>query len=146
MPSQRHPDTVFDLRTAGRVKQTNYPQPPARLWKSLKTGAGFSVAGTGIRRKIFLELALFPLEILGVARGFLLLGNIRPSLGIFGVDLEPLFEARLGIRLDGVGGTFRLAHTAIDALVRMDDQHVLALVKAIDGADLDAVGIFALDA
>jgi hypothetical protein len=28
----------------------------------------------------------------------------------------------------------------------MDDQHVLALVEAVHGADLDAVGIFALDA
>jgi hypothetical protein len=28
----------------------------------------------------------------------------------------------------------------------MDHQHVLALVKAIDGADLNAVGIFAFDA
>jgi hypothetical protein len=28
----------------------------------------------------------------------------------------------------------------------MDDQHVLALVKAIHGADFDAVGIFAFDA
>jgi hypothetical protein len=28
----------------------------------------------------------------------------------------------------------------------MDDQHVLALVEAVDGADLNAVGIFAFDA
>jgi hypothetical protein len=27
----------------------------------------------------------------------------------------------------------------------MDDQHVLALVKAVHGADFDAVGIFAFD-
>jgi hypothetical protein len=41
---------------------------------------------------------------------------------------------------------FGLAHAAIDAFVRMDDQHVLALVEAVHGAHLDAVGIFALDA
>jgi hypothetical protein len=28
----------------------------------------------------------------------------------------------------------------------MDDEHVLAFVKAVDGADLDAVGVFAGDA
>jgi hypothetical protein len=28
----------------------------------------------------------------------------------------------------------------------VDDQHVFALVEAIDGADLDAISIFALDA
>jgi hypothetical protein len=28
----------------------------------------------------------------------------------------------------------------------MDDQHVLALVEAVDGADFNAVGIFAFDA
>jgi hypothetical protein len=28
----------------------------------------------------------------------------------------------------------------------MDHQHVLALVEAIDGADLDAIGVLALDA
>jgi hypothetical protein len=27
----------------------------------------------------------------------------------------------------------------------MDDQHVLALVEAVDGADFNAVGIFAFD-
>jgi hypothetical protein len=37
-----------------------------------------SVPGSGARRKIFLELAFHTLEILGVTRGFLLLGNIRP--------------------------------------------------------------------
>jgi hypothetical protein len=28
----------------------------------------------------------------------------------------------------------------------MDDEHVLALVETIDGAHLDAIGVFALDA
>ena len=52
----------------------------------------------------------------------------------------------LGVGLDGVGGAFRLAHAAIDAFVRMDDQHVLALVEAVYRADLNAIGIFAFDA
>ena len=38
-----------------------------------------------------------------------------------------------------------LANTAVDTLVGMDDEHVLALVETIDGADLYTVGIFAVD-
>ena len=45
-----------------------------------------------------------------------------------------------------VSRTFRFAHSAIDALVRVDDEHVLAFVEAIDGTDLDAVHVFAFDA
>ena len=105
-----------------------------------------SVAGTWSRRKIFLEFAFNPLIILGVGRGFLLLGDVRPALGIFGIYLEPFFQSGLGVGLDGIGGTFRLAHTAVDAFVRMDDQHVVAFVETVHGADLDAIGIFAFDA
>ena len=33
---------------------------------------------------------------------------------------------------------------AIDALVRMDDEEVLALIEAVDRADLDAVHVLSL--
>src|SRR5438445_7925622 len=105
-----------------------------------------SVAGTGLLGKIFLELAFHAFEFLRVGRLVLLLGDVGPALGVFGVDLEPLLQARLGVRLDGVGGAFGFADAAVDALVGMNDQHVLALVEAVDGADLNAVGIFAFDA
>src|ERR1700723_2687219 len=155
------PGRGFVIEIMNRVKPTGYPRPLLGLWKrpicpmekaeqacgkGAKPTPQGSVASPSIGRKIFLELAFFALEILGVGRGFLLLGNIWPGFGIFAVHFKPLFEPRLGIRLDRVGGTFGLAHAAIDALVRMDDQHVLALVKAIDGADFNAVGIFAFDA
>src|SRR5450759_424835 len=105
-----------------------------------------SISGSGLRRKIFLEFAAHAVEILGVGRGFLFLGDVRPALGVLGIDLQPLLQAGLGVRLDGVGRAFRLAYPAIDAFVRMKHQHVLALVEAVHGADFDAVGIFALDA
>ena len=38
------------------------------------------------------------------------------------------------------------AQRAVDALVGIDDQHVRALAKAVDRADIDAVGVLALDA
>ena len=41
---------------------------------------------------------------------------------------------------------FRLADAAVDADLRIDDEHVLALVEAIDRADLHAVHEFAFDA
>src|SRR5271169_3370194 len=104
------------------------------------------ISGTGIWRKIFLKLAFHPFEILCVRRRFLLLGDIRPALGVFGIDLEPLLKPRLGVRLDRIGRAFRLADAAIDAFIRMDHQHIVALVETIDGAHLDAIGVFALDA
>ena len=52
----------------------------------------------------------------------------------------------LGVRKDRLRRTFRNANPTIDAFVRMDDQHVLALVEAIDGAHLDTIGVLALDA
>ena len=62
------------------------------------------------------------------------------------VDLQPVVEARLGVGLDGVHRAFRLANPAIDAFVGVNHQHIGALVEAVHGADLDAVGIFAFDA
>jgi hypothetical protein len=57
-----------------------------------------------------------------------------------------LLLPRLGVGLDGVDRAFRLAHPAVDALVRVNDEHILAFIEAIDRANLDAVGVFALDA
>src|SRR6201998_2015473 len=80
-------------------------------------------------------------------RGRRLFGrDIWPNLRIFGIDAEPLFQTWLGIRLDRVNRAFRLAYAALDAFVRVDDQHVFALVKTIDRANLNAVHVFAFDA
>jgi hypothetical protein len=56
------------------------------------------------------------------------------------------FAHRFGVRLDRLGRTFRFAHATIDALVGMDDEHVLASIEAVDRANLHAVHILALDA
>src|ERR1700730_17841487 len=105
-----------------------------------------SVASAGLRRKIFLEFPFHAFEILGVRRGFLFLGDIRPALGVFGVHFEPLLQTGLGVRLDGVSRALRLTDAAIDALVGMNNQHVVALVKAIHGANFNTVSVFAFDA
>ena len=72
--------------------------------------------------------------------------RFRPDLGVFGVEAQPFFESGLGVRLDCIDRAFRLANTAIDAFVRVDDEHILALVEAVHGTHLDAVHVFALDA
>src|SRR5262245_28495769 len=104
-----------------------------------------SITRAGIRREVlkFIRLA-FPL--LRVSRGSPFDRDIRPSFRIFCVKLQPPLSARFSIRLDRFYRAFRLAHAAIDAFVRMDDEHVLTLVETIDGADLYAVHQFALDA
>jgi hypothetical protein len=57
-----------------------------------------------------------------------------------------LVHIRLGIRTYRICGTFRLAHTTIDALIRMDDKHVLTFIEAVYRTDFHAIGIFAGDA
>ena len=57
-----------------------------------------------------------------------------------------MLRRRLAIGNDRFDRAFRLAHPAIDAFVGMDDEHVLALVEAIDRANLDAIHVFAADA
>src|SRR5215467_1125682 len=95
---------------------------------------------------MLLELVGHPFPLLGIAGGLLLDRDVRPSLGIFRVDAEPLLEAGFGVRLDRLDRAFRLAYAAVDALVGVDDQHVFPLIETIDGAHLDAVHVLALDA
>jgi hypothetical protein len=48
------------------------------------------------------------------------------------------------VRLDSIDRAFRLANAAVDALFRMNDQHVFAFIEAVDRTDLDTIRIFAL--
>ena len=108
--------------------------------------AAVSIAGTGFFGEIFLEFTGLAVHLLGLRQRILLDRDIRPDAGIFGIDLQPFVETRLGIRLDRLGGTFGLADAAIDAFVGMDDEEILAFIEAVDGADFHAIGVFALDA
>jgi hypothetical protein len=56
------------------------------------------------------------------------------------------FEPRLDVGKDRFRGAFRLADTAVDAFVRVDYQHVVAFVEAVDRADLHAIHVFATNA
>src|SRR5215211_1682379 len=104
-----------------------------------------SVALAGIGGKfLFLVGLSFPL--LGVFRRVALDRDIGPYLGEFGVQAEPLFQARLGVGLDGVDRAFRLAYPAVDALVGVNDEHVLPFVEAVHGTDFHAVHVLAANA
>src|SRR4029078_2552532 len=72
--------------------------------------------------------------------------DVWTLLCVLAVELEPLLEARLAVRLDGVDRALPLAHPAADAPLGVDDEHVLALVEAVDRAHRDAIGGLALDA
>ena len=52
----------------------------------------------------------------------------------------------LDISHDGIDGTFRLTNATVDTFVRMDDEHIFALIEAVHGADLHAIHQLALDA
>ena len=55
------------------------------------------------------------------------------------IEVEPCMQSGFGIRPDRCGGTFALTYPAVDTLVRVNDEHVLTLVEAIDGANFHAV-------
>ena len=95
-----------------------------------------------------MELVLYAIPFCCIGGGVFLFGNIGPDFSEFGVELEEYF---LSFRYfvfckDGAYGTFRLAEGAVDALVWVDYQEVGAFVKTIDGANVYAIGVFALDA
>src|SRR5499426_1492786 len=111
------------------------------LWKA-RQGL---VALPRIGREFLLLVGLtFPF--LGVFRRLALDRDVGPLLGVLGIERQPFLQARFGVRLDGVDRTFGLAHAAIDALVRMDDEHVLAFVEAVDRTHFHAVHVLAADA
>ena len=90
-----------------------------------------------------MEFVRLPLSLLRVGRGRFFDRNIWPDFRVFRIQRQPFLKPRLGVGLDRVDRALRLAHPAIDALVRVDDEHVLALVEAVHGAHFDAVHGFA---
>jgi hypothetical protein len=66
--------------------------------------------------------------------------------GIITVQLHPTLRRGIGVGDNGAGGALRLTHAAVNALIGMDNQHIFALKKAIDGTNADAIHVFATDA
>src|SRR4051812_38258178 len=95
---------------------------------------------------MLLELLWDIFPCVSVSRRWPFSSNIGPSFGILGVNPYPLLRPGVGVRDDRLGRAFRLANSTVDAFCRLDDEHVLAFVEAVDGTDLDAVHVLALDA
>jgi hypothetical protein len=93
-----------------------------------------------------LEFVRLPLPLLRVGWGRFFDRNIWPDFRVFRIQRQPFLKPRLGVGLDRVDRALRLAHPAIDAFVRVDDEHVLALVEAVHRAHFDAVHGFAANA
>src|SRR3546814_2222478 len=75
-------------------------------------------------------LACLAAMLLRIGRRLALAGDVRPVVvGIVPVQLQPGFGLGIGVGHDGLGRALRLADAAVDALVGMDHQHVLALVE-----------------
>src|SRR5205823_429356 len=87
-----------------------------------------SVSLPGVRRKILLELSGHAIEFLRIRRRLALDRDVRPDQRIVGIQLEPALEAGLGVREDRLSWAF-------GALIGVNDEHVLALVEAVDRAD-----------
>src|SRR6266540_5869103 len=81
---------------------------------------------------------------LGLGRGL----DARVVLEKLLVQLDEVLPVRrrLVFREDRLDGAHRLAGAAVDALIRVDVEHGLALVDAVDGADLDAGLVLHIDA
>ena len=83
----------------------------------------------------------------GIGGRFSLGDDVWPEICELVIEFEPVRRSLdIGIREDGLGGALRLAHAAVDALVRLYDEHVLAVIEAVGGTVLDAVRVFAFDA
>jgi len=93
-----------------------------------------------------LEFVRLPLPLLGVRRGRFFDRDIWPDSCVFRIQRQPFLKPGFAISLDGIDGAFRFAYATVNAFVRMDDEHVLALVEAVHGAHLHAVHGFATNA
>src|SRR5438874_3915234 len=135
-------------------RNKNKAESPAQLVEPVLKSAEFTAfcvaarSGTrpGVRRKKRGKFVGFSVPFFGVRRWYSLNRNIRPDLCVSRVQFQPFLESCLGIRTDGVGRAFRFADAAIDTLVGMDHEHILALIETVHGADLHAVHVLAANA
>ena len=93
-----------------------------------------------------MELVRLPLPLLRVRRGRFFDRDIWPDSCVFRIQRQPFLKPGFAISLDGIDGAFRFANATVDAFVRMNDEHILALVETVHGANLDAVHGFAANA
>ena len=105
---------------------------------------GLFVARSRLFAKVFLELTRFGLILLAICWRVFLDGDDGPNFGVFRVNRKPLaVRIILCIRDNSIDRTFRFANAAVNALIRMDEEHRWAFVETFDGANHDAIGVTA---
>lgn len=94
-----------------------------------------------------LQLVRLVFPFLGIFRRVFHFIDDRPLFGQLGVQCNEILHVRRDIFLghDGVHRTLRFTQGAINTFIRIDHQHVGAFMETIHRADLDTIGIFALD-
>src|SRR5579859_8127176 len=106
---------------------------PRKRRRRVPTGPASLGAAAALLGEVFLKVAGLALEVFGGGGRFALDRDVRPDLGVVGIDPQPLaVRVVLGVGLDRVDRALRLADAAVDALVRIDRQEVLALVEAVE--------------
>ena len=70
---------------------------------------------------------------------------VGPDFRVLPILFDPLFLIANRIGNYRLNRAFRFAHTAIDAFIGMDNEHVFALVETINGAHLDAIHVLTFD-
>jgi hypothetical protein len=110
-----------------------------------QSGHFASITRARIWRKI-LKFVRLALPLLPVGRRRFFGRNIWPDIRVFRIQRQPFLKSWFGISLNGIDRTLRFTNATVDAFVRMDDEHILALVEAIHRAHNDAVHGFATNA
>ena len=94
-----------------------------------------------------LQLVGFSGPLFRIGKPGLHFGNAGPDLGQFGIQLQKyrlvLWQFVLGE--DGFHGALRFAQSTINTFIGVDNQKIRALVKAINRADFNTVGMLAVD-
>ena len=83
-----------------------------------------------------------------IGQGRLALGDTGPGLGQLGIELDHvlLVAGHVLFRDDGIDRALGNADRAVDAFVRIDGEEIRALTEAVNGADINAIGVLAADA
>ena len=112
-----------------------------------KRSADRTQTGLALEQIHFVWLAI---PVISIRQRGLALGDALPGLELGQIDVEldesQLIGGHIFFGKDGVGGAFGDADGAVNALVGIDHQEVWTFAEAVHGANIHAIGVFALDA
>lgn len=119
----------------------NAAPPRANFSQVLRTISGppSRIPCTRRRREILLVFTRFSIPLIRIRRRHPLPGDVRPLRSIGGVQLAPEIDACLRVRQDCLGRALGLANAAVDALVRIDGEHLLVVADPVKGTAASAV-------